>query len=87
MSYLVEKNPLQNSKFKVQSSISHTPEGTNPVGGVRLNAGAEATSIEVLPARSRSIELRRRPIGSSVKTVPMSSTDISWIIELSSRTS
>jgi len=31
MSYLVEKNPLQSTSIKVQGSISHTPEGANPV--------------------------------------------------------
>jgi hypothetical protein len=86
MSYLVEKNPLQSTSIKVQNSISHTPEGTNPDGG-RLTEAEDATIKEVLNARIRSIGLRRRPIASSVKTVPMSSTDISWIIELSSRTS
>jgi hypothetical protein len=40
MSYLVVKNPLQNSSIKIQGSISHTPEGTNPVRE-RLTEGAE----------------------------------------------
>jgi hypothetical protein len=38
MSYLVEKNPLQSTSFKIQGSISHTPEGTNPDRG-RLTVG------------------------------------------------
>jgi hypothetical protein len=79
MSYLVEKNPLQNSSIKVQGSISHTPEGTNPVR-VRLTAGADVAIAEVLNARKRSIDLCRRPIDSSVKRVPIGSTDISWIV-------
>jgi hypothetical protein len=86
MSYLVEKNPVQSTSIKVQGSISYTPEGTNPAG-VRLIGDVEATSIEALKARGRSIGLRRRPIVSSVKTVPMSSTNISWIVKLSSSTS
>jgi len=86
MSYLVEKNPLQSTSIKVQGSISHTPEGANPVG-VRLIGAVDATNAEDLNARIRSIVLRRRPIAGSVKRVPMSSTDISWIVKLSSRTS
>jgi hypothetical protein len=49
MSYLVEKNPLQSTSIKVQGSISHTPEGTNPAR-VRLTGGEDVASGEALNA-------------------------------------
>ena len=51
----------QVSNIKVQSSISHTPEGTN-TEGARLIVEARATNIEGDEERNRSIKLRRRPI-------------------------
>ena len=51
----------QVSNIKVQSSISHTPEGTNPAR-VRLIDAGDTTIVKVLNARKRSIDLCRRPI-------------------------
>ena len=51
----------QSTSIKVQSSISHTPEGTN-TEGVRLIVVVRATIIEGGVVRIRSIKLRRRPI-------------------------
>jgi hypothetical protein len=73
------KNPLQNTSFKVQVSISNAPEGSDTVR-VRLTAGAEATIAKALAASIRSINLRRRPIEGAGETVPSGSTDVAWIV-------
>ena len=79
MKVFIEKNPLQNTSYKVQSSIGYTPEGTNPVRG-RLTAAADATIAEVLSASISTTNLCRRPVEGGVKRVPVGSTDISWIV-------
>jgi hypothetical protein len=72
---------VQSSKFKVQNSISHTPEGPHTERS-RLTAAARVTISIVNEARSRSINLSRRPIEGGGEGVPIGSTNVTWILEL-----
>jgi hypothetical protein len=73
------KIAVQSSSFKIQGSISHTPEGTHTVRG-RLTAAADVAIGEVLAASIGSINLRRRPIEGAGESVPLSSTKITRIV-------
>jgi hypothetical protein len=72
---------VQSSKFKVQNSIGHTPEGPHTARS-RLTAGARDTTIIANAARIRSINLRRRPIEGGGEGVPIGSTNVTRILEL-----
>jgi hypothetical protein len=75
---------VQSSKFKVQNSISHTPEGPHTVR-TRLTAAVRATISIANAARIRSIKLSRRPIDGGGDGVPIGSTNVTWILELCKR--
>ena len=77
----MNKNRVQNTSNKVQSSISHTPEGTNTVRK-RLIEVERSTTIEAHEASARSIELCTTPVARGGERVPEGSTGVSWILEL-----
>jgi hypothetical protein len=73
------KIAVQSSSFKIQGSISHTPEGTHTARG-RLTAAGEVANVEELVGSKGSIKLRRRPIEGAGESVPSSSTNKSRIV-------
>ena len=76
------KKRVQSTKNKEQSSISHTPEGTN-TATEGLSATGEGANVEVQAASDSRTDLCRRPVGAAGESVPLSSTKISRIVELS----
>jgi hypothetical protein len=72
------KNRIQNTSIKVQSSISHTPEGTG-TGLVLLAIAVPATTTEVNNPTVVEIHLAIGPVVTVSGRVPISSTRISWI--------
>ena len=69
--------------YKVQVSISHTPEGTNT--GVAADEGAElayTTIRHIYAARVKRIYLCTTPVDSGGVT-PEGLTVVSWVLDLS----
>jgi hypothetical protein len=77
----IKKIAVQSSSFKIQNSISNTPEGPH-TERARLSAAAEGAIAKAPEASIGSIKLRRRPIGGAGESVPPSSTNITRIVEL-----
>jgi hypothetical protein len=78
------KIAVQSSSFKIQGSISNTPEGSH-TERARLTVAEDGTIDEDLDASIGSINLRRRPIAGASESVPSGSTNITRIVELSRR--
>jgi hypothetical protein len=77
----MNKNRVQNTSNKVQSSISHTPEGTNTVR-IRLIGAERITSSEAHEASVVTIDLCTTPVARGGERVPEGSTGVSGILEL-----
>jgi hypothetical protein len=71
------KNLLQSTRNKEQSSISHTPEGTN-TDTAGLSETGEAAIAEAQDASISRTDLCRRPIAGG-GGIPLSSAAVSWI--------
>jgi hypothetical protein len=72
---------VQSTKFKIQSSISYTPEGTH-AGRNRLKAAGRDTITKVHAASDSSSGLSTTPVASGGERVPKGSTRVSWVLEL-----
>jgi hypothetical protein len=77
----IKKIAVQSSSFKIQNSISNTPEGPHTVRA-RLTGAEEVAKAKELEASKGSSNLRRRPIAGAGESVPPSSTNITRIVEL-----
>jgi hypothetical protein len=69
---------LQSTKNKEQSSISHTPEGTNTATD-GLSVTADVAIVEAQAASISRTDLCRRPVAAAGECVPLSSAAVSWI--------
>jgi hypothetical protein len=75
------KYKVQNTKFKIQSSISYTPEGTHAARS-RLIVAVRIAIKKVHEASVSSIVLSTTPVESGGERVPKGSTRVSWVLEL-----
>jgi hypothetical protein len=71
------KNPLQNTKIKIQNSIAHDPKRTNTVVADELGGVVRKTQTKVHDGRAAVVDLRGTPIGRRGISIPISSTTIS----------
>ena len=72
---------VQNTKFKIQSSISHTPEGTH-AARTRLRGVGRATISKDHAASVITSALSTTPVESGGERVPKGSTRESWVLKL-----
>ena len=69
------------NEYKIQVSISHTPEGTD-TDRVTPIAGAHDTTIKAHDASVSRKALCTTPVASGGEGIPKLSTCISWVLEL-----